>query len=143
MFSNKTKPRRRKTNQEHKPSSNEMRFLHFCIKRSLAVWKVKVCYTLCENYIPPSYLSKLAVHVLSISKHVKAKEYQNFVLCTNAKFLFCFSWVFCTLNFQRLSFVLLENTDEYLNFLVFLRADLSLSKKLCKSYKGERFGLLK
>ena len=120
MFSNKTKPRRRKTNQEHKLSSNEMRFLHFCIKRSLAVWKVKVCCTLCENYIPPSYLSKLAVHVLSISKHVKAKEYQNFVLCTNAKLLFCSSWVLCRSNFQRLSFVLLEKNDVYLNFLVFL-----------------------
>ena len=120
MFSNKTKPRRRKTNQEHKLSSNEMRFLHFCIKRSLAVWKVKVCCTLCENYIPPSYLSKLAVHVLSISKHVKAKEYQNFVLCTNENFLFCSSWVLCRSNFQRLSFVLLEKNDVYLNFLAFL-----------------------
>ena len=119
MFSNKTKPRRRKTNQEHKLSSNEMRFLHFCIKRSLAVWKVKVCCTLCENYIPPSYLSKLAVHVLSISKHVKAKEYPNFVLCRDAKISFCSSWVLCRSNFQRLSFVLLEN-NVYLTFLDFL-----------------------
>ena len=29
------------------------------------------------------------------------------------------------------------------NKLIKIRADLSLSKKLCKSYKGGRFGLLK
>jgi hypothetical protein len=46
---------------------------------------------------------------LSISKHVKSKEYQNFVLCRNAKIYFVpAGFYLSTSNFQRLSFVLLE-----------------------------------